>query len=133
MAITRFAGDWLRARFCSATLLRASAWLTALAMATVLMATQAWVALVGFALAGVGLANVVPVLFSAAAQVKGVAAAQGIASVASMGYLGLMAGPPAIGFVAHASSLTAALYAVVALAALLALGAPHAMRTAECS
>ena len=131
MAITRFAGDWLRARFFSAKLLRASALLTALAMVMVLMADQAWVALVGFALVGVGLANVAPVLFSAAAQVKGVASAQGIASVASIGYLGFMAGPPAIGFVAHASSLTAALYGVVALAALLALGATHAIRVAE--
>lgn len=128
MAITRFGGDWLRARFSSARLLRASALLTALAMVMVLTADEAWVALVGFALVGVGLANVAPVLFSAAAQVKGLAAAQGIASVSSMGYLGFMAGPPAIGFVAHATSLTAALYGVVALAALLTLGAPHAIR-----
>ena len=131
MAITRFGGDWLRARFSSARLLRASALLSALAMVMVLMAGQAWVALVGFALVGVGLANMAPLLFSAAAQVKGVAAAQGIASVSSIGYLGFMAGPPAIGFVAHAGSLTAALYGVVALAALLALGATHAIRVAE--
>lgn len=131
MAITRFGGDWLRARFSSARLLRASALLAALAMVVVLMAGQAWVALVGFALVGVGLANVAPVLFSAAAQVKGIAAAQGIASVSSIGYFGFMAGPQAIGFVAHASSLAAALYGVAALAALLALGAPHAIRAAE--
>ncbi len=128
MAATRFGGDWLRARFSGAWLLRGSASLAALSLAMVLMADQAWVALLGFALVGIGLANVVPVLFSAAAQVPGVSAAQGIASVASMGYLGFMVGPPVIGFLAHASSLTAALYLVVGLAALLALGAPRAMR-----
>jgi len=133
MALTRFGGDWLRARFSGAWLLRGSALLAAVAMAMVLLAGDAWVALLGFALVGVGLANVVPVLFSAAAQVPGVSAAQGIASVASMGYLGFMTGPPMIGFVAHASSLTAALYVVVGFAALLALGAPRAMRLAAAS
>ena len=131
MAATRFGGDWLRARFSSTRLLRASALLATLAMALVLVTGQSWVALVGFALVGVGLANVVPILFSAAAQVPGVGAAQGIASVASLGYLGFMVGPPVIGFVAHASSLTAALYMVVGLAALLALGVPRAMRMAN--
>ncbi|APW37981.1 MFS transporter [Rhodoferax koreense] len=130
MALTRFGGDWMRARFSGAWLLRASALLAAASMAMVLLAGDAWVALAGFALVGVGLANVVPVLFSAAAQVPGVSAAQGIASVASMGYLGFMCGPPLIGFIAHASSLTAALYVVVGFAALLALGAPRAMRLA---
>ena len=131
MAITRFGGDWLRARFSGARLLSGSALLATLAMAMVLSAGNAWVALIGFALVGVGLANVVPVLFSAAAQVPGVGAAQGIASVASLGYMGFMAGPPVIGFVAHASSLTMALWLVVVLGALLALGAPKAMRMAN--
>ena len=127
MALTRFGGDWLRARFSGARLLRGSAVLAAAAMAMVLLAGEPWVALLGFALVGVGLANVVPVLFSAAAQVTGVSAAQGIASVASMGYLGFMVGPPMIGFIAHASSLTAALYVVVGFAVVLAIGAPRAM------
>ncbi|MDB5894976.1 MAG: transporter [Rhodoferax sp.] len=127
MALTRFGGDWMRARFSGARLLRGSALLAAAAMAMVLLAGEPWVALLGFALVGVGLANVVPVLFSAAALAPGVSAAQGIASVASMGYLGFMVGPPMIGFLAHASSLTAALYVVVGFAALLALGAPRAM------
>jgi fucose permease len=131
MAATRFGGDWLRARFSGAWLLRTSALLATLAMALVLLTANPWVALVGFALVGVGLANVVPVLFSAAAQVPGVSAAQGIASVASLGYMGFMAGPPVIGFVAHASSLTAALWMVVGLGALLALGVPRAMRMAN--
>lgn len=130
MAATRFAGDWLRARFTGAWLLRSSALLATVAMAAVLMASNPWVALAGFALVGVGMANVVPILFSASTQVPGVSAAQGIASVSSLGYLAFMVGPPVIGFVAHATSLTAALYMVVAMAALLALGAPRAMRMA---
>ena len=64
-------------------------------------------ALAGFALVGLGFANMVPVLFSAAGQLPGIAPAQGIAAVASVGYFGMMAGPPLIGFIAEARSLAA--------------------------
>ena len=45
----------------------------------------AMAALAGFALVGLGFANMVPVLFSAAGQLPGIAPAQGIAAVASVG------------------------------------------------
>ena len=91
-----------------------------------LLARQPWVALVGFALVGVGFANVVPLLFSAAARVPGTSAAHGIASVSAVAYLGFMAGPPLIGLLAHGSSLRTALYVVVAFAIALALCAGRA-------
>ncbi len=123
MAATRFAGDWLRARIAPARLLAGSALLAASSMALVLAARDPWVGLVGFALAGAGFANVVPILFMAATRVPGVAPATAIASVSSVGYLGFLAGPPLIGAIAHAHSLTAGLSVVVAGALLLALGA----------
>ena len=126
MAAARFTGDALRARFAPATLLRASAVLAAASMALVLLTSTPWIALAGFAGVGVGFANVVPVLFSAAARQPGVEPARGIAAVAAAAYLGFMAGPPAIGFVAKVSSLTAALYLVVAFAVALALFASRA-------
>ncbi|MDM0114297.1 MFS transporter [Variovorax sp. J22R133] len=126
MAAARFAGDALRARFDPATLLRASALLAAASMALVLLTSTPWVALAGFAGVGVGFANVVPVLFSAAARQPGVEPARGIAAVAAAAYLGFMCGPPVIGFVAKVSSLTAALYLVVAFAAALAFSAGRA-------
>jgi hypothetical protein len=78
---------------------------------------QPGVALLGFALVGLGLATVVPVLFSAATRVPGVTPAHGIAAVSSMGYFGMMAGPPVIGFIAQARSLTLGLLVVVVFAA----------------
>ncbi|MFZ4289684.1 MFS transporter [Variovorax sp. HJSM1_2] len=128
MAVTRFGGDWLRARFSSATLLRASAGLAAAGMVFGVLASHPLQALVGFAIVGVGLANVVPVLFSAAARAPGVTPAHGIASVASLGYMGFMVGPPIVGFVAHLSSLTVALFAVAMLAVIMAVVAPRAVR-----
>ena len=126
MAATRFGGDALRARFKPLTLVRGSALLAACAMALVLFTSTPWIALVGFAGVGVGFANVVPILFAASAQVPGIEPARGIASVSAAAYLGFMAGPPMIGFIARASSLTAALCVVVAFALALALAAGRA-------
>jgi MFS family permease len=72
---------------------------------------------------GLGIANVVPILFSAAARVPGVEPGHAIAGVATVGYLGLLAGPPLIGVVADAVGLRLALGIVGALCAVLALGA----------
>jgi predicted MFS family arabinose efflux permease len=118
MAAGRFAGDWVRAHTAPATLLRASGALGAIGMALALAVPQPWVALAGFVLVGLGFANIVPVLFSAAGQLPGVAPAQGIAAVSSVGYFGMMVGPPLIGFIAQARSLTAGLLVVIVFAAI---------------
>jgi fucose permease len=123
MAAARFGGDWLRARVPERTLLRNSAAVSALAMAALLLVGQPWVAYVGYALVGIGLAPVVPILFNAATKVPGVSRAAAIAAASSIGYAGFMLGPPLIGALAQAVSLTAALGVVVVAAALLALGA----------
>lgn len=126
MAAARFGGDALRARFSPAALVRGSALLAAGAMALVLLTDSPWVALVGCAGVGIGFANVVPVLFAAAARVPGVEAARGISAVSAAAYLGFMAGPPLIGLLARVSSLTLALGVVVLFALALAASARHA-------
>jgi MFS family permease len=73
---------------------------------------------VGFALVGVGLSNVVPAVFSASAQM-GSSAAAGIAATATAGYAGLVLGPALIGAVATASNLRAGI-SVMAGAAVVA-------------
>ena len=123
MALFRFGGDALRARYSAARLLGASAALSSAAMASVLLLGQPWLALPGFALVGVGLANMVPILFIEATRVKGVAPAAGIASVSSLGYLGFLSGPPLVGAIAHASTLTWGLVVVVLATLVLAWGA----------
>ena len=123
MALARFAGDTLRARYSETALLRAGGGLAAVAMAVVLLSAHPAVAMVGFALAGAGLAPVAPILFNAATRVPGVSPAAAIAAVTSVGYSGFMLGPPLIGSIAAATSLTVALWVVVLMAALLAAGA----------
>jgi len=125
MAGSRFAGDWLRNRFSERLLLRSGATLAAVAMAVVLLSGNASMAFIGFALVGIGLAPVAPILFNAATRVPGVSRAAAIASVTSIGYSGFMLGPPLIGSIASASSLTVALGVVVLAAGLLAFGARY--------
>ncbi|WP_280150695.1 MFS transporter [Piscinibacter sp. XHJ-5] len=127
MAAARFAGDWVRARLAAVPLLRWSGALGAAGMALALLVPHPSAALVGFALVGLGFANVVPVLFSAAARVPDVTPAHGIAAVSAVGYLGMMAGPPLIGVIAEASSLTLGLSSVVVFAVVLALAARRAL------
>ena len=123
MALARFAGDALRARYSERLLLGASATLSAVAMAVVLLSGHPVVSLIGYAFVGAGLAPVVPILFSAATRVPGVSRAAAIASVSSIGYSGFLVGPPLIGFIAQSASLTAAMWVVVAGTVLLGLGA----------
>lgn len=123
MAAARFGGDALRARYSERNLLRASAGLSAVAMAVVLLSGNVAVSMAGYALVGAGLAPVVPILFNAATRVPGTSRAAAIAAVSSIGYLGFMVGPPLIGGLAQALSLTAAMWVVVIASALLAIGA----------
>ena len=127
MALGRFGGDWVRARVAPVPLMVASGLLAAVGMATALLVPVASAGLLGFALVGLGLSNVVPVLFSAASKVPGVSAAHGIAAVSSLGYLGMMAGPPLIGMIAEHTSLTAGLSCVVFFALFMAASAQRAL------
>lgn len=123
MAIGRLFGDRIRERFDAVALMRGSGVLATAGMALALTTQTPAVALLGFMLVGLGLANVVPVMFAAAAQVPGVAPAHGVAAVSSVGYLGFMVGPPLIGALARWSSLTTALWAVALFAVLLGAAA----------
>ena len=123
MFSARLLGDPLRARFSAVALLRGGGVLAALGMAIALLAQSPAVAFVGFALTGLGLSNVVPVLFSAAGALPGVSAATGVAAAASAGYAGFLIGPPVIGVLAGVVTLKAALLLVVVFAALIAVAA----------
>lgn len=82
----------------------------------------------GFVLIGLGAANLVPVLFSAAGRQKVMPAGMAIAAVTTTGYAGILAGPALIGFVAHATSLPAAFWMLAAMVLLLPLYAGRVAR-----
>lgn len=127
MAAARFAGDAVRARFGAPQLVCASATLACVGMIGALALPYALVALAGFTLMGLGLANMMPVLFAAAARVEGIHAAEGLAHVAGLAYFGLLFGPVVIGAVAQAANLSVGLSIVALCAALVAIVAPKVL------
>lgn len=72
-----------------------------------------WGALAGFALTGLGLANIFPIAIGRAGELAG---PHGVAAASTLGYGGMLLGPPAIGFLADWFSLRAALSTVALLA-----------------
>ena len=128
MAATRFAGDALRTHVRPPRLLAGSGLLAAAGMAVVLWTREPVVALVGLAVVGIGFANVVPILFMAASRVPGVAAAEGIAAVSSIGYFGMVIGPPLVGGIAQFSSLSWGLGVILVGGVMLAWGARYLPR-----
>ncbi|MFM0740106.1 MFS transporter [Paraburkholderia xenovorans] len=128
MAAARFAGDAVRARFGAPQLVMASASLACAGMVGALLLPNAVAALIGFALMGLGLANMMPVLFAAAENVKGIHAAEGLAHVAGLAYFGLLLGPVIIGVVAQMTSLPIGLSVVAVCSALIALAGPKVLR-----
>ena len=121
MAVGRLTGDRLTERFGPVVSTRTGGAVAALGLATGLATDAPIAAVFGFACVGAGLATVLPTVLRAAANTPGVAAATAIAATSTVGYLGFLAGPPAIGFVAEAASLRAALWIVVAAIAVIAL------------
>jgi fucose permease len=128
MAAGRFAGDAVRARFGAAQLVFASAALACIGMIGALVLPFSVTALIGFAMMGIGLANMMPVLFAAAMRVKGIHAAEGLAHVASIAYVGLLFGPVLIGGVAEATNLSIGLSVVAICAALVAVIGPRVLK-----
>jgi fucose permease len=123
MALGRFFGDRLRSRLSAARLVRLSASLAAAGLIVALLAPWAAMAVAGFAIVGLGLSNLVPIFFSAAARIPGQPSGTGIAAVATLGYGGFLIGPPVIGAVAEATSLTLALGSTVLASLAIALAA----------
>ena len=115
MALGRFAGDRLRARFGAVSLLVMSAWLGFTGILLAILWPVPAAALLGFAMMGLGMANMIPVFFVAASRLQGISAAEGIASVSRAAYVGMLLGPVMIGSVAHLTQLRLGL-GVVAIA-----------------
>lgn len=113
MATSRFCGDFLRGRMGNGALVQWSASLATLGVVVALTVPVAPLAIAGFGLVGLGLANLVPVFFGAAGRIPGEAPGTAIAAVATLGYFGFLAGPPVIGFVADLTTLAIALGMIV--------------------
>lgn len=115
MTVGRLTGDrWVRRIGPQRTVL-AGALLAAAGLALATLAPTWQLALPGFALVGLGCSNIVPVLFSLAGRQHAMPESLAVPAIATMGYAGVLMGPALIGFVAHGTSLVAALLLLAGL------------------
>jgi predicted MFS family arabinose efflux permease len=123
MVVGRLTGDGLLHRFGARRVLRTGGTLAAAGFLAAAATPRYGGALAGFAVVGLGAANIVPVLFSASGRVPGVPPSLALATVTTIAYTGLLAGPALIGTVADLSSLPIALAVVAGLLAVIPLSA----------
>jgi MFS family permease len=111
MVAARLGGDLLTRRIGAAAVVRWGGLLAGAGFIVVAAVPTLPVALLGFTMVGLGVAPIIPLVFSAAGRVAR-SAGEGIAAVATVGYGGFLVGPPVIGLVADGLDLRVSLLAV---------------------
>lgn len=109
MAACRFAGDRLVLRFGALRVMVAGGVGMFAGLMLAVVSTHFLLSALGFALIGLSAANVVPLIFAAAARMPGMSAGGGLATVATLGYAGLLMAPPLIGSIAAHTNIAVAL------------------------
>lgn len=117
-ACGRLAGSWLLLRLGQTRVLVLGGLTACAGMLAAALAPSLPVALVGFALTGLGVANMFPAAMTRAGLVAG---PNGVAAASTLGYAGFLLGPPTIGFLATAVGLSTGLTTVSVLALVAAL------------
>ena len=128
MTVGRLTGTTLLERLGRTRTVIAGGTTAALGMLAGSLAPSLWAALIGFAVTGLGLANLFPVAVERAGVLAG---PSGVATASTLGYGGMLLGPPAIGFMADWFSLPTALTSVAVLAAVAALIGLATRRSAD--
>ena len=121
MVVIRLFGNRLLTRFPAHRLLPALAVLSTVGFSAGLAAPGTVAGLVGFGCLALGLASVVPTLFSAAGRLPGMHPGTSVATVATFGWAGFVCGPPLIGQLAQLSGLRVGLALLPACTAFIAL------------
>jgi MFS family permease len=120
MTCARFFGDGITARLGYSSVLRWGGLSAGIALVFGLLAGSVAGAMISWAIVGIGMAGIVPIVFTVAGNLRGVPHGGALSKVAGVGYTGSLVGPPLIGLVAGATSLKTALFVIAA--ACLAVG-----------
>jgi fucose permease len=123
MTLGRFLGDAVSTKLGSVKIVALGAFVAILGYGLVLT-TETILAIMGFALCGLGFSVMVPELFRIGGNVKGVESSQGVSFIAGMGYSGFLLAPPLLGYVAKTSSLVSC-FVIMLCCAILVLGATY--------
>jgi MFS family permease len=127
MTVGRMLGDRIVHRLGAARVVTLGAAVAALGLGLTLAVPRIEIAVIGYALAGIGIANIVPVLFSAGGNAVSGHPGVGVAMAATCGYAGFLLSPPLIGIFAEVFSLRVALISLAAALAIVALAAQRVL------
>ena len=106
MTIGRLNGDSIITRYGNRKVVITGALLAATGFSVVALASSVIPAIAGYILIGFGCCCIVPVLFSASANIPGVSTVEGFAMVTTGGLIGFLAGPSLIGFISEQVNLS---------------------------
>ncbi|MFD8969348.1 MFS transporter [Streptomyces sp. NPDC059568] len=121
MVAGRLSADRIRARTGTVRFTLGCALVAAAGAVVAISVPTTGAGFAGYALLGLGMAAVIPVIFSHAAQLRPERPGPAIAAVSAVGYVGFLAGPPVIGGIAEAVDLRAAMFVLPALMGAMAL------------
>jgi fucose permease len=120
MTISRFGGNFIIQRIGRRWTITFGALVAASGFVLVTLLANPSGSVFGFAMIGLGAANVVPLIFSLASE-SGGALGSNISFVSTLGYTGILTGPAVIGFIAHSKGFGVAFSGVACLLTLVAL------------
>jgi MFS family permease len=123
MAACRFAGGPIVERLGNRTVVTGGGILIAIGMAVVVLTPWPLVSAMGYLVVAAGAANVTPLLSSAAARTPGISPSVAISGVSTALTIGLLGGPPIIGFISKGFGLDAGMAFIGLLGVVIAVAA----------
>lgn len=127
MTVARFGIDPIAHRIGPVAVVRYGAAIGIVGMVVAVAAPVAAVAIIGWTIFGVGLAGLIPQIFTAAGNLSSTASGRAISTVVGCGYLGMLCGPAVVGFISQRSTLAVGLLPVI-VALVLATAAAGVVR-----
>lgn len=103
MAMMRFSGDFIRDRWGAVKTLRICVVVAMIGLFLLGQSDNSYMVIFAFAICGIGISNMVPIIFSMAGNVPGVHPGVGLSIATTMGYSGMLFMPSLIGIIAEMS------------------------------
>lgn len=116
MVAGRFAGDWLINKIGIKKLLQLSGISIGCGFLLSILLPYLIPATFGFAIIGFGVSCIMPLVFSITPKISSLGTGSAIAAISTVSYFGFLAGPPIVGYIAHAINLKWAFIVCIALA-----------------
>lgn len=126
MTLGRFLGDGISSKIGSIKMVSLGV-LVVMAGYGLVLSTHTYLAILGFALSGLGFSVMIPEVFRIGGNVRGIDSSQGVSFIAGTGYTGFLLAPPILGFIADSSSLVTCFW-VLLCCALLILGSTFVLQ-----